>query len=56
MVLRSLQPKIVRHVVKVPFTDFGSLVLDLYDVKDGILNGLWTNSSPTNAKGKKPSE
>ncbi|KAL6325037.1 hypothetical protein AAG906_022127 [Vitis piasezkii] len=33
---RSLQPKISRHVVGVPFTDFGSLVLALYDVEDGI--------------------
>ncbi|KAL6332110.1 hypothetical protein AAG906_020792 [Vitis piasezkii] len=31
MVLRSLQPKIARHVVGVPFADFGSLVLALYD-------------------------
>ena len=54
MVLRSLQPRIVRHVVEVPFTDFGSLVLALYDVEDGISRGLWTNSSPTDAKRKKP--
>ncbi|KAL6350423.1 hypothetical protein AAG906_004374 [Vitis piasezkii] len=33
---RSLQPRIARHVVGVPFTDFGSLVLALYDVEDGI--------------------
>ena len=32
MVLRSLQPRIARHVVRVPFIDFGSLVLALYDV------------------------
>ena len=25
MILRSLQPRIARHVVGVPFTDFGSL-------------------------------
>ncbi|XP_034707011.1 uncharacterized protein LOC117930461 [Vitis riparia] len=36
MVLRSLQPRIARHVVGVPFTDFGSLALALYDVEDGI--------------------
>ena len=40
MVLRSLQPKIARHVVGVLFTDFSSLVLALYDVKDGISRGL----------------
>nr|CAN76542.1 hypothetical protein VITISV_037553 [Vitis vinifera] len=36
IVLRSLQPKIARHVVGVSFTNFGSLVLALYDVEDGI--------------------
>ena len=54
MVLRSLQPRIARHVVGVLFTDFGSLVLALYDVEDGISKGLWTYSSPSNVKGKKP--
>ncbi|RVW30425.1 hypothetical protein CK203_088860 [Vitis vinifera] len=37
MVLRSLQPRIARHVVRAPFTDFGSLVMALYDVEDGHL-------------------
>ena len=55
MVLRSLQPRIARHVVGVPFTDFGYLVLALYDVEDGISKDLWTYSSPTDVKGKKPS-
>ena len=54
MVLRSLQPRIARHVVRVPFTDFGSLVLTLYDVEDDISRGLWTDSSPSDVKGKKP--
>ena len=54
MVLRSLQPRIARHVVEVPLTDFGSLVLALYDVEDGISRGLWTDSSPSDVKGKKP--
>ena len=54
MVLRSLQPKIARHVVGVPFTNFGSLVLALYDVDNGISRGLWIDSSPTDVKGKKP--
>ncbi|RVW66476.1 hypothetical protein CK203_065087 [Vitis vinifera] len=47
MVLRSLQPRIARHVVGAPFTDFGSLVMALYDVEDGISRGLWTDSSPS---------
>ena len=54
MVLRSLQPRIARHVVEVPFTNFGSLVLALYDVEDGISRGLWTDSSPSDVKEKKP--
>ncbi|XP_034704151.1 uncharacterized protein LOC117928364 [Vitis riparia] len=54
MVLRSLQPRIARHVVGVPFTDFGSLALALYDVEDGISRGLWADSSPSDVKGKKP--
>ena len=54
MVLRSLQSRIVKHVVGVPFIDFDSLVLALYDVEDGISRGLWTNSSPSDVKGKKP--
>ncbi|WKA08946.1 hypothetical protein VitviT2T_026628 [Vitis vinifera] len=54
MVLRSLQPRITRHVVGVPFTDFSSLVSALYDVEDSILRGLWTDSSPSDVKEKKP--
>ncbi|WJZ95171.1 hypothetical protein VitviT2T_013961 [Vitis vinifera] len=54
MVLRSLQPRIAKHVVGAPFTDFGSLVMALYDVEDGISRGLWTDSSPSDIKGKKP--
>ena len=55
MVLTSLQPMIVRHVFGIPFIDFGSLVLALYDVEDGNSKGLWANSSPVDVKGKKPS-
>ena len=54
MVLRSLQPRIARHVVRVPFTDLGYLVLALYDVEDGIFRGLWIDSFPSDVKGKKP--
>ncbi|RVW96013.1 hypothetical protein CK203_027698 [Vitis vinifera] len=54
MVLRNLQPMIARHVVEVPFTDFGSLVFALYNVEDGISRGLWADSSPVDVKRKKP--
>ena len=54
VVLKSLRPRIARHVVRVPFVDFGSLGLALYDVEDGISRGLWADSSPSDVKGKKP--
>ena len=41
-------------MVGVPFANFGSLVLALYDVEDGISRGLWADSSPSDIKGKKP--
>ena len=44
------------HVVGVPFIDFGTLISALYDVDDGISRGLWSDSSPVDAKGKKPVE
>ncbi|RVW86553.1 hypothetical protein CK203_045628 [Vitis vinifera] len=37
MVLRSLQPRIARHVVGVPFTDFGSLVMALTETDRGLV-------------------
>ena len=40
-------------MVGVLFIDFGSLVLALYDMEDGISRGLWYDSSPIDAKGKK---
>ena len=40
-------------MVKVPFIDFGYLVSALYDVEDGILRGLWSDSSFVDVKGKK---
>ncbi|RVW81595.1 hypothetical protein CK203_049447 [Vitis vinifera] len=49
-----LPPRINRHVVGVPFADFGSLVLALYNVKDDISRGLWADSSSSDVKRKKP--
>ncbi|KAL6319744.1 hypothetical protein AAG906_036801 [Vitis piasezkii] len=42
------------EIERVPFTDFGYLVLALYDVEDSISRGLWYDSSLVDAKGKKP--
>ena len=39
-----------------PSQTFDSLVLALYDVEDSISRSLWTNSSPVDVKGNKPSE
>ena len=37
-----------------PHTDFESLVQALYGIEEGIARGLWSESSPSNSKGKKP--
>ena len=54
MILRSLQPRIARHVVGVLFTKFGSLVLALYDVEDDVSRELWYDFSPIDTKRNKP--
>ena len=43
MFLRSLHPRFARHLTRVPFQDFGSLVQALFHVDDGISRGLWSN-------------
>ncbi|RVW89169.1 hypothetical protein CK203_040234 [Vitis vinifera] len=55
MILRSLQPRFARHLMGFPHTDFGSLVQALYVIEEGIARGLWSESSPIDSKGKKPS-
>ena len=37
-----------------PHTDFGSLVQALYGIEEGIARGLWSESSLSDSKGKKP--
>ena len=54
MVVRRLQPKIARHLILMPFTDFTSLTSTLFSVEEGIARGLWPDSSPNNPKGKEP--
>ena len=54
MIMRSLQPKFARHLMRFPHTDFGSLVQGLYGIEAGIARGLWPESSHTDSKGKKP--
>ena len=55
MILRSLQPRFDRHLMGFPHMDFGSLVQALYGIKEGIARGLWSESSHSDSKGKKPS-
>ena len=54
MIMHSLQPRFVRHLIGFPHTDFGSLVQALYGIEKGIAIGLWADSSRSNSKGKKP--
>ncbi|RVW67594.1 Retrovirus-related Pol polyprotein from transposon 17.6 [Vitis vinifera] len=53
--MRSLQPRFARHLMGFPHMDFGSLVQALYGIEEGIARGLWSESSPTDSKGKRPS-
>ena len=54
MILRSLQPRFARHLMRFPHTDFRSLVQALYGIEEGIARGSWLKSSPTESKGNKP--
>ena len=55
MVVRRLQPRIAKHLIRVPFTDFTSLTSALFSVDESIARGLQLDSSPIDPKGKKPS-
>ena len=52
MVVRRLQPRIAKHLIGTPFTDFASLTSALLGVEEGIARGLWPYSSPRDPKGK----
>ena len=52
MIVRRLQPKIARHVIGVPFTNFGSLLMAIFSVKNNLARGLWPDSFPIDSKGK----
>ena len=55
MIMKSLQPRFARHLMGFLHTDFGSLVQALYGIEEGIARRLWSESSPTDSKGKRPS-
>ena len=55
MIMRSLQPSYARHLMRVTIMDYRALIEALYDIKDGMPRGLWSDSSFSDSKGKKPS-
>ena len=55
MIMRSLQPRYARHLIGVPIMDYKALIEALYGIKDGMVRDLWSNSSSSDSKGKKPS-
>ena len=55
MAVRRFQPRIARHLIRVPFIDFTSLTSTLFRVEEDIARGLQLDSSTTDPKGKKPS-
>ena len=55
MITRSLQPSYARHLMGVPIMDYRALIETLYGIKDGMTCGLWSDSSSSDSKGKKPS-
>ena len=48
-----MKPRIARHLIRIPFTDFASLTSAIFGVDEGIARGLWPDSSPIDPKGKK---
>ena len=55
MIMRSLQPNYIRHLMGVPIMDYRALIEALYGIEDCMARGLWSDSSSSDSKGKKPS-
>ena len=55
MIMRSLEPNYARHLMGVLIMDYRALIEALYGIKDGMEYGLWSDSSFSDDKGKKPS-
>ena len=53
MLMRSLQPKYARHLMGFSHTDIKALIEALYAIEEGISRGLWSDSSPSDSKGKR---
>ena len=54
MIMRSLQPSYARHLMGVPIMDYKALIEALYGIEDRMARGLWSDSSSSDSKGKKP--
>ena len=55
MIMRSFQPNYARHLMGVSIMDCKALIEALYGIEDGMARGLWSDSSSSDSKGKKPS-
>ena len=55
MIMRILQPSYARHLMGVPIMDYRALIEVLYGIEDGMACNLWSDSSFSDSKGKKPS-
>ena len=55
MIVRSLQPSYARHLMGVPNMDYRALIEAMNGVEDGMAQGLWSDSSSSDSKGKKSS-
>ena len=55
MIMRILQPRYAKHLMGVPIMDYKALIEALYGIEDGMAHGLWSDSSFSDSKGKKPS-
>ena len=55
MIMRSLQPSYARYLMGVPIMDYRALIEALYGIEDGMARSLWSDSSSSDSKGKKPS-
>ena len=55
MIMRSLQPSYARHLIGVSILDYRALIKASYGIEDGMVCDLWSDSSSSDSKGKKPS-
>ena len=52
MIMRSLQPNYARHLIRVLIMDYRALLEPLYSIEDGMVRGLWSDSSALIVRGR----